>query len=292
VKLSTSLGIRILWERIKNNAWWLSLIALIAFLGYQFTNKGISTPTWLSSISNPVVSSLAGTLLGGAIGFFGSVHVQKRQVRSEAAIRRRDEIYTPLYEELLELRQHLHEKPCPDEFNYQMERDAYYLPKFAVWSSFKHDSRKLQVPKRLAKALDEFVIIIEKYVEAKKDAVRDSRVEDKIKEILRDSCEGQWSRQDIWFLLPCSSNLAGTMKRLETIYRVPNEEMELERTRSDEELRVIADTIYQECSKIDAVKKLQDLRGLLDDRMEELIFSLEKVIRFINKQFEQHEKWF
>jgi hypothetical protein len=294
MKLSKWLKAYMLWEQAKQWLWLPLLLALATIMVFQWAGPNRFGSPLLNLLSDPVVSTLLGAILGGAIAFYGSVYVQKSQIRSLSAIRRRDVIYTPLYNELLALRASLTERPCPSDFVYSTGQDSHYNPKFAVWPSFKLDSRNLQVPKRLAKTLDDFQTLTEKYVAARQKASTDPIVQAKLKEIVVGNFgEAHAQRVDLaWHLLPCSSNLDEIVKHLDFTSRIPDKDNRLVSTSSDEYLLAVAKAIYRECSSIDSVAQVQTLRKALSDGLDELIRTLEDVIRYINEKFEQHEKWF
>jgi hypothetical protein len=244
-------------------------------------------------IRDPVVSALTGAFLGGAIAFYGSVYVQKAQVKSEAVINRRDEIYIPLYNELLSVSKILSKRSCPDRFVYEIKEDSPFLPKFSAWLSFKSDNRHLHVPKQLANSLDDFIVITKKYTEARRAACNDAQVTAKVKEIfVRNFGERHSKRVDLtsWYL-PCSPNLSILVEILNSHENRVDKNNSIA-PYSDEYIYNAAQEIFEECRKFEVVVHHQNLRVELDNKLEELTNSLEKIIRFINKEFGQHEKWF
>ena len=296
MKLYRQVEIYILWEKAKRSLWLPFLIAFLALIWFLLVSSSTSPFSQLirKLIHDPVVSALAGAILGGVIGFYGSVYVQKAQAKSEATIHRRDEIYVPLYNELSLVRKTLHDNPCPDQFVYEINQDPHYWPKLAIWPSFKCDNRHLQVPKQLENSLDEFIAITEKYTTARREACRDTQVETKIKEIfVRNFGVGYSARSDLtWWLLPCSSDLTVLVKSLNFHVNPLKKDDKSVKTYSGEYFLKVAQEIIRECGEIDIVVRHQNLRIELNEKLEELITSLEKVIRFINERYEQCERWF
>lgn len=283
--------IYIAWEKMKRWLWIPVFLIFAAFIRLLLANSPSSTV--LDFIRDPVVSALAGAILGGVIAFYGSMYVQKAQVKSDAAISRRDEIYIPLYNELLSLQKTLNKRSCPDNFVYEINEDPHFSPKFAVWESFKGDNRHLHVPKQLANSLDNFINVTKKYSEARQTACRDVQVDAKMKEIfLNNFGAGYSSRVDLpqWYL-PCSPNLTNLVEILNSHVNSLNKK-DTTTAYTNEYFYKVAQEIYQETSKFEVVVRHQKLRIELDKRLEELTISMEKVIRYINEEFEQHEKWF
>jgi hypothetical protein len=293
VNLYRQVTIYILWEKAKRWLWLPLLLVFLAFIRFLLVSSK-SSFALLDFIRDPVVSALTGAFLGGAIAFFGSVYVQKAQVKSDAAVRRRDEIYVPLYNELLSVRKSLGKKPCPYSFVYEAKDGSPFSPKFAIWTSFRSDNRHLHVPKQLAKSLDEFISVTNRYSEARREATHDAQIIVKVKEIFaRNFGAKHSSRVDLteWFL-PCSSDLTNLVETLNSQMNRSEEKNTPVLPYTNEYIAKVAQEIYQETRKFEIVVHHQSLRIDIDRNLEELTNSLEKVIRYINEEFEQHEKWF
>lgn len=90
---------------------------------------------------NPTVFGVAGTLLGAAIGgffsFMGSMWVNSKQQRAKQDIRRKEVIYSPLYDELVDIQNRILEvNPFPKYIVFQKRQQTYIPhPQFVVWGS-------------------------------------------------------------------------------------------------------------------------------------------------------------
>ena len=61
-----------------------------------------------------VFGAILGAIVGGVLTLFGSIYVNNNQMRSKSAIQRKNIIYKPLYDELIEVRNILNESnPYP-----------------------------------------------------------------------------------------------------------------------------------------------------------------------------------
>ena len=284
----------IVWTRIKK---WLWLpLTFVALLVVYNTRRYINNtlPTITNFLQDPVAATLIGAVIGGALAFYGSIYVQRAQIRSLAAIRRRDEIFIPIYNELLALRKSLNERPCPYEFAFESKDNHPYSPRFTVWPSFKDDSRSLQVPNPLATSLDQFVTVINSYTTAWKTATDDGEVDKIIRKIIVSNFGDSHSqRMDLTYhFLACNSELHQVIEMLESAASEPDQNNRLVRTATDEQIQRVAVTLYRECTTIDSVIKLRVARKGIDNKLAELIMALELTVKFINEEFEQHAQWF
>ncbi len=283
----------IFWERSKK---WIILIIIVIFIvaiGYYGSYISILLP-WLSLITqDPIVATLIGAVFGGAIAFYGSVYVQRYQVKSEAAIRRRDDIFIPLYVEILDFRKTLQANPCPNQFVFSVSDGYHNDPKFVIWNSFMNDSRKLQVPGILANSLNDFIVIMKHYNRTRKAAVNDINVDKVIRGIIvANSVMDNLLRSDFTIhYLPCNKNLSKIKDLLhsETSRIEGNRLVEV---KTEHEIDSIAQKIYLQCSEIESVKEVQKYRQLIDINCDELIDALEIIIKYINGKFEHNAKWF
>lgn len=120
---------------------------------------------------NPTVFGVVGTLLGAVIGgffsFTGSVWVNSKQQRAKQDIRRKEVIYSPLYDELVDIQNRILEvNPFPDYIVFQKGQQTYKPhPQFAVWGCIKGDTRYLEVPKMLINQMERLENAVHKYID-------------------------------------------------------------------------------------------------------------------------------
>ncbi len=134
--------------------------------------------------SNPTLVGVGGTLLGAFIGgifsLVGSISVSKHQIKSQAQIRRKNTIYKPLYDELVEIHHNiLDENPYPTYIEFQKGRQTICPhPQFAAWARIRSDSRYLETPKDLSNTMDRLYLAVKSYQSIRPEA------SDSIKQIL------------------------------------------------------------------------------------------------------------
>ena len=120
---------------------------------------------------NDTLVGVGGTLLGAIIGGFlsiiGSVSVSKHQIKAQAQIKRKNEIYKPLYDELSKNHNHiLKENPYPAYIKLtRRSQEIKRVPEFMIWEQIKVDSRYLETPKNLMKLMNKLESDIKAYNE-------------------------------------------------------------------------------------------------------------------------------
>lgn len=145
------------------------VIITIVIFGYSIVDINIAE-------INPTIFGVVGTLLGAAIGgffsFMGSMWVNSRQQRAKQDIRRKEDIYSPLYDELVDIQNRiLEENPFPDYIVFQKGQQTYNLhPQFVVWGCIKGDSRYLEVPTMLISQMERLECAVHKYMDIRDKA--------------------------------------------------------------------------------------------------------------------------
>lgn len=155
----------------------LGILFVILFLLCKSINKELV-------INNPTMFGVLGTLLGAIIGgvfsLMGSVWVNSKQQRAVQNIKRKNVIYSPLYDELVDIQNSiLEQNPYPNYIVFKKDRQTILPhPQFSAWSRIKADTRYLEVPDLLRKQMDKLENSIHEYQEIR------GIVNDEIKDIL------------------------------------------------------------------------------------------------------------
>jgi hypothetical protein len=98
-------------------------------------------------------------LLGGVASYFASYAVEKRKWEADAAIHRRDSIYSPLFDELGAVQRARH--------SLRSWTWGLLRPRFQEWEKRKESAVGLAVPKSLARKLNSLVDPSKEYDEAR-----------------------------------------------------------------------------------------------------------------------------
>lgn len=112
-------------------------------------------------IGNPTLFGVIGTLLGAIIGgifsLMGSVWVNSKQQRALQNVKRKNVIYSPLYDELVDIQNNiLQQNPYPDYVVFKKDIQTILPhPQFSAWGRIKADTRYLEVPNILIKQMEQ-----------------------------------------------------------------------------------------------------------------------------------------
>lgn len=154
----------------KNGKWIYAVLAviclgLIAFLCNKFIiTENVSN--WVGE-NIAVIGTLLGAVIGGVFTLLGSVYVNKKQLKAQTHIKRKNLIYKPLYDELCSIENDiLFNDPYPSRISFKIEEyGVLRYPQYTVWDRIKSDTRYLETPKGLASELEKLYSKINTYLE-------------------------------------------------------------------------------------------------------------------------------
>lgn len=112
-----------------------------------------------------VVGTLLGAIIGGTFSLMGSVWVNSKQQRAVQNIKRKNVIYSPLYDELVHIQNNiLARNPYPNYVVFEKRSQTMTPhPQFSAWGRIKSDTRYLEVPDILRKQMDRLETSIHDY---------------------------------------------------------------------------------------------------------------------------------
>lgn len=145
----------------------LFLIAIMMSVGFGIVGIGKINGKMISD--NPTMFGVAGTLIGAVIGGFfslmGSVWVNSKQQKATQNIKRKNVIYSPIYDELVDIQNRiLIENPYPTIVRFEKGMQTMLPhPQFTAWGRIKADTRYLEVPDLLAKQMEQLEEAVHKY---------------------------------------------------------------------------------------------------------------------------------
>jgi hypothetical protein len=113
-------------------------------------------PTWVV----PLVSALLGSAVGGLATYCASYALERRKWRATAAVLRKDQVYSPVYDDLAKLVDQLGSE---DAWRRVPEYNA-----LGTWRALSHSSRAVGLPRTLKLRLDCFVRLCDEYVSAQR----------------------------------------------------------------------------------------------------------------------------
>ena len=139
------------------------LIGIVLYFAAQ-AYKGIYPN--ISETSKGIIGTLLGALVGGSFTLVGSLTINKRAQKTINAIKRKNVIYKPLYDELIEIHKRtLPSDPYPDYVGLDKDsRQLYGCPNYTAWGRIKNDARYFEVPPKLTKAMEKLYDAIKTYL--------------------------------------------------------------------------------------------------------------------------------
>ena len=116
-----------------------------------------------------VVGTLLGALIGGIFTLIGSVYVNKKQLKAQTHIKRKNLIYKPLYDELCAIENDiLSDNPFPSVIVFKTQDfGSLKYPQYTVWDRIKSDTRYLETPKTLISEMEHLYLKIGEYLKTR-----------------------------------------------------------------------------------------------------------------------------
>lgn len=145
------------------------LFFIVTIIGVVFGVFAIKKINGEMISNNPTMFGVAGTLIGAVIGGFfslmGSVWVNSKQQKATQNIKRKNVIYSPIYDELVDIQNRiLIGNPYPTMIRFEKGMQTMLPhPQFSAWGRIKADTRYLEVPELLSKQMEQLEEAICKY---------------------------------------------------------------------------------------------------------------------------------
>lgn len=145
----------------------IALFSMIAFVGLLLLGLQRTDINLIIEDSNVlgIIGTLLGAVVGGGFTLLGSFWVNSKQQKAVRNIRRKDVIYSPLYDELIDIQNRIL-KLNPYPIHICFEKGPQTInphPQFSAWGRIKADTRYLEVPDILIKKMEQLEESIHKY---------------------------------------------------------------------------------------------------------------------------------
>lgn len=277
------------FERHKIIFYTVSILLFVSLIIYgYFLFKGVNLKVSPSMVG--VIGAVIGAIVAGVLALFGSIYVHNNQMKSKSAIFRKNVIYKPLYDELIEIKNILKDKnPYPTYVTFSKGQQTLTPhPQFSAWGRIKNDSRLIQTPQYLADGFEKLYEAVYEYLNGFSDACAD--IQDKINEILFEKHNTKCTIQNLGSAV--ISDIILKKKPRGTLLKDYIDPYALESRKSitDDELLELDDLVYEECHRLESVKKLiVSYNGWLD-KQDELITTLRTLIKLISIKYEKHSE--
>lgn len=232
-----------------------------------------------------VIGTLLGAIVGGIFTLMGSIYVNNKQLTSNFEIKRKNIIYRPLYDELLEIRKILvEENPYPHYVEFERTTQTIVRhPQFNAWNRIKNDSRILETPKCLKEQYNKLINCIEEYIK-----IRNS-VNESIKNILNEELS-------IRFNKTCSISNIGEVISSEILENKSDKHflesyivnpMNHEEELSEQQITEVEQAIYERCNNMKKINKVRNIYNNWIKEQENTIELLENLILEIGIKYEK-----
>lgn len=255
-------------------------LALIIVLGIIITlgilkidsNKLAENPTLFG-----VMGTLMGAIIGGVLSLIGSIWVNSKQQRALQNIKRKNIIYNPLYDELVDIHNNiLQQNPYPDYIAFKKGAQTMLPhPQFSAWGRIKSDARYLDVPDILIKQMEKLEESIHSYYEIRNNA--DEKIQNVLNDILSDNDLNDRRFANV------SNMISGDIlsnKKIDLHHKVIG--YRAEEQRNEVVWKRINDEIYDRCNCIQIVieirKKYEDWLIIQEQSIEMLGLLIKQVL--------------
>ena len=148
------------------------------YKSYNFT-KITNNPTTFG-----VIATLLGAVIGGVFTLLGSIWVNKREQKSIYNLRRKNIIYSPLYDELINIKTNILEKnqyPVYIAFGIGQQTIIPH-PQYSAWDRIKNDTRYLEVPLLLKDQMEKLYDTLREYISIRNSA--DAEIKEIVNKVL------------------------------------------------------------------------------------------------------------
>lgn len=148
------------------------------YKSYNFT-RITNNPTTFG-----VIATLLGAVIGGVFTLLGSIWVNKREQKSIYNLRRKNIIYSPLYDELINIKRNILEKnQYPGYIVFGIGQQTIIPhPQYSAWDRIKNDTRYLEVPLLLKDQMEKLYDTLREYISIRNSA--DGEIKEIVNKVL------------------------------------------------------------------------------------------------------------
>lgn len=171
----------------KKSVWILIAVVFLVLMCMNYTMivSTVNVVNNMDSTKVSVLGTLFGALIGGTMSLFGSVWVNSKQQKAAQTIKRKNLIYSPLYDELMKKQEEIFlSKRYPSRVEFAKEAVKYTpWPCYSAWERIKSDTRYLEVPENLKDQMESLECAIQNYAAARQ--LLSKQGENIVNEVLR-----------------------------------------------------------------------------------------------------------
>lgn len=255
----------------------IGLLVFIKVLPY------INIPTDATTIG--VVGTLLGAIVGGIFTLIGSIYVNNKQLTANFEIKRKNIIYRPLYDELLEVNKIItEENPYPKYIVFEKRTQTVVRhPQLDAWNRINSDSRILETPKCLKKQYNKLIDSIKKY-EKERNTVNEP-IKNALNEELSKNLNISCSITNIGDVI--SSDILENKFSRHFLNSYINNPFNNGENISDKEILEVEQALLKKCNEIDEIKNVRSIYKDWVKEQRKTIELLESLIIEIGIKYEK-----
>ena len=275
--------IQLFWA--KYGRWIIAGITLLAtvaiiFLFYKF-NLIEKISSW-NGETVAVIGTLLGAIIGGVFTLIGSIYVNKKQLKAQTHIKRKNLIYKPLYDELCEIENDvLTANPYPSMIFFEtLDRASQKFPQYAVWGRIKSDTRYLETPQILIEEVDRLFEKIDNYLKARsnKNEMMTELANNILQEVIGTKCSIINLGDSI---IHRALNDAG-----EEVFKSYKDCLKEKVEVTDEQWKQADDKFYEKCRENEIIINIKSAKQEWDSQQKRVIELLTELIQYVNIKYE------
>ena len=275
--------IQLFWA--KYGRWIIAGITLLAtvaiiFLFYKF-NLIEKISSW-NGETVAVIGTLLGAIIGGVFTLIGSIYVNKKQLKAQTHIKRKNLIYKPLYDELCEIENDvLTANPYPSMIFFEtLDRASQKFPQYAVWGRIKSDTRYLETPQILIEEVDRLFEKIDNYLKARSN--NNEMMTELANNILQEVIGTKCSIINLGdSIIHHALNDAG-----EEVFKSYKDCLKEKVEVTDEQWKQADDKFYEKCRENEIIINIKSAKQEWDSQQKRVIELLTELIQYVNIKYE------
>lgn len=265
---------------------WVSAGIIVLFIGaltFLFCKFNLveKIGTW-SGETIAVIGTLLGAIIGGIFTLIGSVYINRKQLKAQTHIKRKNLIYKPLYDELCEIEYSiLAENPFPPMIVFKpMDFGSLKYPQYTVWGRIKSDTRYLETPKNLIFEIDKLFEKIDNYQRARSE---DNEVVTSIaNNILQNVLGTQSTLLNLGDCLIKYALVDDDTDFYDYYQHSLKEKVEI----TEDQKKEIKDQFYEECRKNEKIINIKNAKKEWASQQAIVIELLTDLINYVNIKYE------
>ncbi|MBQ6947075.1 MAG: hypothetical protein IJN42_03420 [Clostridia bacterium] len=271
----------------KNGMWIYPILGLISIIAiiYLYNRLDIdilgNVGKW-SSETIAVLGTLLGAVIGGAFTLWGSIYINKKQLKAQTYIKRKNVIYKPLYDELCDIQFNiLTANPYPRRIAFEIEEHgSWKYPQYTVWNRIKSDTRYLETPKIIVSEMENLYLKIDEYMKAR---IGDNEEMTNLTNGILQEVIG--TQSTLMNLGDCVIKYALENSQ-QDIYEYCKISLKEKVDVTDEQHNKINSLFYERCKESPVVIKIKKAKQELEQQQKKVIDLLTELIQYVNIKYE------